>query len=208
TNEYCAVLVEGIQGVGGIYVPSPEFLREARRLCTETGTLLIMDEIQSGYGRSGRFFAHQHAGIEADLITIAKGMGNGYPIGGVLISPEIKPWHGMLGTTFGGNHLACAAALAVLEVIEQEGLIAHAETLGAYISQKLGTMSGITDLRGQGLMIGIELPGPYAPVRDRLLYESGIFVGTASTNVLRLLPPLCLTQDEADRFLAALASYI
>jgi acetylornithine aminotransferase len=200
----CAVVIEGIQGVGGIYVHSSGFLHEVRRLCDETGTVLILDEIQSGYGRSGQFFAHQHAGIRADLITTAKGMGNGYPIGGVLVGPQFKPWHGMLGTTFGGNPLACAAALAVLEVIESESLIAHAAALGDWLMAELRQLPGIVEVRGQGLMIGIELPGPYAPVRDRLLYTHGMFTGTAGSNVLRLLPPLCLTQAEAGRFVEAL----
>lgn len=209
TENYCAVVIESIQGVGGIHVPNPEFLRSARRLCDRTGTCLIMDEIQAGYGRSGRFFAHQHAGIQADLITIAKGMGNGFPIGGVMIAPHIKPWHGMLGTTFGGNHLACAAGLAVLETIEEENLIENAATLGEYLIAELQKMPELKEVRGLGLMIGAELPGPAAPVRKELLFHHHIFTGSSSNpNTVRLLPPLNLTRAQANQFLRAFAAVL
>ncbi|MDX1905511.1 MAG: aminotransferase class III-fold pyridoxal phosphate-dependent enzyme [Bacteroidia bacterium] len=204
-REFCAVLIEGIQGVGGIYVPADAFLQEVRHLCDETGTVLILDEIQSGYGRTGRFFAHQHAGIRADLITVAKGMGNGFPIGGVLIGPQFTPWHGMLGTTFGGNHLACAAALAVLEVIQDEHLIAHAAEEGAYLMEALRTLPHVRDVRGRGLMIGVELDIPATPVRDQLLHHHHMFTGSAGAHVIRLLPPLTLTRAQSDVFLGALA---
>lgn len=209
TEQYCAVVIEGIQGVGGIHVPNPEFLRSARRLCDRTGTCLIMDEVQSGYGRSGKFFAHQHAGIQADIITMAKGMGNGFPIGGVLIAPHIKPWHGMLGTTFGGNHLACAAGLAVLEVLEQESLLENAERVGDYLLDKLRTMPQLKEVRGLGLMIGVELEEASAALRKELIFNHKIFVGSSSdANTFRLLPPLGLTIAQADQFLEALEALL
>jgi acetylornithine/N-succinyldiaminopimelate aminotransferase len=201
----CAVIIEPIQGVGGVVLPSDEFLQGLAALCTQHGVVLIADEVQSGYGRSGEFFAHQHAGIRPGIITTAKGMGNGFPIGGVLISPEFKASYGLLGTTFGGNHLACAAGLAVLEVLEQESLVAHAAELGAYIMQELRTHSQATVVRGRGLMIGVKYDFPIKEIRDKLMFEHHIFVGNASDpNVLRLLPPLNITKVEADLFLQAL----
>ena len=203
TGEFCAVLIEGIQGVAGIVMPEDSFLQGLRELCTRYETPLILDEIQSGYGRTGRFFAHQWAGIQADLITVAKGMGNGFPIGGVLISPQFKPVHGMLGTTFGGNHLACAAALAVIEVMEAEDLIANAGKVGDYLLSELRKLDGVKEVRGRGLMIGIELNEPAGEIRKKLLFEEHIFTGAAGTHVVRLLPPLCLSMEQADIFLEA-----
>lgn len=209
TETYCAVVIEGIQGVGGIHIPSHAFLKAARDLCTSTQTVLIMDEIQSGYGRSGKFFAHQHADIQADLITIAKGMANGFPIGGVMISPQFESWHGMLGTTFGGNHLACAAGIAVLDVLKSEKYIEEADVAGKYAMQKLNNIPQIQEVRGLGWMIGIELDQPAKPVRLRLLQEHHIFTGSASqANVLRLLPPLCIKKEQFDRFLDALSTVL
>ncbi len=204
---FCAIVIEGIQGVGGIHLPSTEFLQAARALCDETGTVLILDEIQSGYGRTGKFFAHQHAGIKADLITMAKGMGNGFPVGAVLIGPQFEAWHGMLGTTFGGNHLACAASLAVLEVIRNENLMENATQIGDYLKQRLQTLPQVTEVRGLGLMLGVALPVPAAGIRKSLLFDKGIFTGSASdANTIRLLPPLTLSQNQADQFLEAFAS--
>ena len=203
TREFAAVLVEGIQGVAGIRCPSDEFLRQLRDVATETGTQLILDEIQSGYGRTGRFFAHQYAGIRPDLITMAKGMGNGFPIGGVLIAPHFEARPGMLGTTFGGNHLACAAAIAVLETIEREGLVENAASVGEYLLGELRTMPMLREVRGRGLMIGIEIEDSGAELRRRLLFEKHIFTGGAGASTVRLLPALCLTCELADRFLAA-----
>ncbi len=204
-GDVCAVVVEGIQGVGGIHVTDRNFWREARKLCDLHNTLLIADEIQSGYGRTGKFFAHQYSAIAPDLITVAKGMGNGFPIGGVLIHPRFKPWHGMLGTTFGGNHLACAAALAVLEVIEQEDLMSHTTHTGNYLMEELKTLPDIQEVRGKGLMIGLQLPYPVKPVRETLLYEHHIFTGSSSDpHVLRLLPPMTLSQSQADYFVDSL----
>ncbi|MGI4866506.1 MAG: aspartate aminotransferase family protein [Janthinobacterium lividum] len=201
----CAVIIEPIQGVGGVVLPTDEFLQGLAVLCAQHGVVLIADEVQSGYGRSGEFFAHQHAGIRPGIITTAKGMGNGFPIGGVLISPEFKASYGLLGTTFGGNHLACAAGLAVLEVLEQENLVAHAAELGAYIMQELRAHSQATVVRGRGLMIGVKYDFPIKEIRDKLMFEHHIFVGNASDpNVLRLLPPLNITKAEADLFLQAL----
>ena len=171
------------------------------KLCKETGTILILDEIQSGYGRSGKFFAHQHAGIRPDLITVAKGMGNGYPIGGLLISPNFEASWGLLGTTFGGNHLASVAAMAVLEVMEQENLVENARETGEYLIAELKSIPGIKEVRGQGLMIGLEFDSPVKALRDKLLYEEKVFTGATGTNVIRLLPPLCLSKAEADLFL-------
>lgn len=201
SKEYCAVIVEGIQGVAGIYSPTTDFLKQLRTICDETGTLLILDEVQSGYGRTGKFFAHQHSQVKADLITMAKGMGNGFPIGGVLISDIFKPSYGMLGTTFGGNHLACAAAIAVLKILEDENLMENAKIVGAHIFNSLKGNSAIKDLRGEGLMIGIDLNPEYLSIKERLLSEEKIFTGSAKTNIIRLLPPLNITIAEADKFI-------
>ena len=197
----CAVIIEGIQGVGGIKLPDDDFLKELREACTATNTVLILDEIQSGYGRSGKFFAHQYAEIKPDIITVAKGIGNGFPIAGVLISPIFKPVYGMLGTTFGGNHLACAAALAVIDVIEKDHLTENAAQVGQYLLQQLKTFPQIKDVRGRGLMIGLEFEEPVKEIRNKLLYEEKVFTGVSGTNVIRLLPPLCLSIEQADEFL-------
>lgn len=209
-DDVCAVIIECIQGVGGIRMVDADFLKGLRELCDAHNTVLICDEIQCGYGRSGKFFAHQHLGVKPDMITVAKGICNGYPMGGVLISPKFKPVYGQLGTTFGGNHQGCAGALAVLDVIEQEGLVENAAKVGAYLISELKKMqenqtasqkAQIVDVRGEGLMIGIELSEPYKDVRTKLLFEEHVFTGCAGTNVLRLLPPLCLSMAEADEFL-------
>jgi acetylornithine/N-succinyldiaminopimelate aminotransferase len=204
SNEICAVIVEGIQGVGGVMIPNNSFLRKAKLLCEETGALLILDEVQSGYGRSGKFFAHQHAGIQPDLITIAKGMGNGFPVAGVLIHPAIKAKHSMLGTTFGGNYLACAAAIAVLDIIKNEHLLDNALSMGNYIMGHLKGMEGIKEIRGLGLMIGVEMEYPCAELRKEMLTEHHIFLGSSSNkNTVRILPALNLKKEEADAFLKA-----
>lgn len=203
TGAYAAVIVEGIQGVGGIQMPDTGFLQSMRELCTSTGTLMIVDEVQSGYGRTGKFFAHQHAGVLPDIITMAKGMGNGFPIGGLLISPKIKARKGMLGTTFGGNHLACAAALAVLEVIQQEYLVNNAAGLGKYLIQELKNMPGVKEVRGKGLMIGVDVKISQEEVRKRLISEHRIMTGYSGNYTLRLLPPLIITRKEVDEFLKA-----
>jgi acetylornithine aminotransferase len=205
SEEYCAVIVEGIMGIGGIHVPEKQFLQDLRQACTETGTVLILDEIQSGYGRSGKFFAHQYADIRPDLITLAKGIGNGFPMGGLLISPLFKPVYGMLGTTFGGNHLACAAGMAVLDVMEQEHLMENADKVGSYLIKELKKMAGIKEVRGLGLMIGLEFEQPVKELRHKLLFEKHIFTGVSGTNIIRLLPPLCLNMEQADRFLKAIS---
>lgn len=200
-GDVCAVIIEGIQGVGGIKLPTTEFMQELRKACTENGTILILDEIQSGYGRSGKFFAHQYTGIKPDIITVAKGIANGFPMAGVLISPMFTPVYGMLGTTFGGNHLACTAALAVLDVIEQEQLIENAATVGAYLIEELKKLPQIKEVRGEGLMIGMEFETPIKELRTKLLKEQKVFTGVSGTNVIRLLPPLCLSMEEATEFL-------
>lgn len=200
-GDVCAVIIEGIQGVGGIQLPTDEFMQALRQTCTEYNTVLILDEIQSGYGRSGKFFAHQYNGIKADIITVAKGIGNGFPMAGVLISPMFTPVYGQLGTTFGGNHLACSAALAVLDVIEQENLIENAAQVGNFLITELKKFPQIKDVRGRGLMIGLEFEEPIKELRLRLLKEQHVFTGVSGTNVLRLLPPLCLGMDEAKEFL-------
>ncbi len=202
-GEYAAFVIEGIQGVAGIFEPQEEYLQAVRKLCDATGTLLIMDEIQSGYGRSGKFFAHQHCNVKGDIITVAKGIANGFPMGGVLISPAIEAKFGMLGTTFGGNHLACAAAIAVLDVIKSENLISNAAEIGEYLLNGLKGNKAIKELRGKGLMIGIELNEGYTTLRNRLLFEKHIFTGGAGANVIRLLPPLCITKEIAGHFLEA-----
>jgi acetylornithine/N-succinyldiaminopimelate aminotransferase len=202
--DIAAVIVEGIQGVGGIQIPEDRFLQLLEKKCKKYGILLILDEVQSGYGRTGEFFAHQYAGIKPDLITVAKGMGNGFPIGGLLINPAIKPWSGMLGTTFGGNYLACAAGLAVLEVIEQEDLMAHARTLGTHWMQELRSLPSVTDVRGRGLMIGFDLPESLKGLRNDLLFKHHIFTGDAKPNTIRLLPSLALKKEEAHLLIEAL----
>ncbi|MEO1518193.1 MAG: aminotransferase class III-fold pyridoxal phosphate-dependent enzyme [Bacteroidota bacterium] len=204
-GDVCALIVEGIQGVGGIHVPDPSFLEAVAELCQKHGSLLILDEIQSGYGRSGKFFAFQYADIQPDLITVAKGMGNGFPIAGVLIHPNIKASYGLLGTTFGGNHLASAAGLAVLEVIEQEQLMAAAAQKGTYLMKQLQQLPDVESIRGHGLMIGLSFPYPVKSLRKQLLFEQKVFSGSSSDpHVLRLLPPLTITQEEADHFVQAL----
>ncbi len=203
-HELAAVIVEGIQGVGGIRIAEPAFLQRIRQLCTKHDTVFIADSVQCGYGRSGRFFSHDHAGVEADLYTVAKGMGNGFPVAGVLIGPQFEAKHGMLGTTFGGNPLACAAALAVLEVIEQEHLMENAEQMGRYLMQELARFPELQNLRGAGLMIGFDVSGAHAELRKKLLFEHRIFTGEAKGGVIRLLPPLNLTRTEADWFLEKL----
>lgn len=200
-GDVTAVIIEGIQGVGGVQIPSAEFLQQLQEVCNNSGTTLILDEIQSGCGRSGRFFAHQWAGIKPDIITQAKGIGNGFPIGVVLISPEFKAEYGELGTTFGGNHLACAAAEAVLETIEEENLIENAAAVGEHLIKELRKIDGIKEIRGKGLMIGIEFEEPIKEIRRRLLFEEHVFTGVSGTNVIRLLPPLTLTIEEANEFI-------
>lgn len=207
-GDVAAVIVECIQGVGGIRLATSEFMQGLRKACSENGTVLICDEIQCGYGRSGKFFAHQHTGVRPDIITCAKGIGNGFPMGAVLISPQFKAVFGQLGTTFGGNHLACTAALAVLDVIEEEHLVENAASVGRYLLAQLKTLAAenpsIVDVRGEGLMIGIEFSDSIKTLRTRLVKEQHVFTGAASTNILRLLPPLSLTKAEADDFLSRL----
>lgn len=209
-GDVCACIIECIQGVGGIRLATAEFMQELSALCEKHNTILICDEIQCGYGRSGRFFAHQHLGIKPDLITVAKGIANGFPMSGLLISPKFKPVYGQLGTTFGGNHLACAGALAVLDIIENENLIENAEKVGEYLMEQLkaANLPHVIDVRGRGLMIGIELDTPYKEVRNRLIHEQHCFTGCSGTNTLRLLPPLCLTMAEADDFIARLKAVL
>ena len=201
TGDFCAVIIEGIQGVAGIHCPTDEFFVALREVTTKYGVALIADEIQSGYGRSGDFFAHQHSGIRADVITVAKGIANGFPMGGVLIAQHFKPWYGMLGTTFGGNHLACAAAIAVLDVIESENLVANAREVGQYLIEELQKMPQLKQVRGRGLMIGIEIEGSASEMRKKLLFERHIFTGGAGATTVRLLPALTLTREQADIFL-------
>ena len=198
-----AVILEPIQGVGGIQMATPEFAQKLAYACKRYGAVLICDEIQCGYGRSGKFFAHQWLGIKPDIITVAKGIANGFPMGGVLISPEFEPVYGQLGTTFGGNHLACAAALAVLDVFEEEGLVENAREVGDYLIENIKQIDNpkIKEVRGRGLMIGIDLEVAHKEVRQPLIYQEHCFTGCAGTNVLRLLPPLCLTKAEADEFI-------
>ena len=203
-GDVCAVIIEGIQGVGGIQLPDTEFMQALQKACEETNTVLILDEIQSGYGRSGKFFAHQYNGIRPDIITVAKGIGNGFPMAGVLINPKFTPVYGQLGTTFGGNHLACSAAIAVLDVMKEEGLVDNAAKVGAHLSEELKKFKGIKEVRGRGLMIGMEFEQPIKEIRQRLLFEQKVFTGVSGTNVIRLLPPLCLSMTEADDFLTRL----
>lgn len=205
-DDVCAVIIECIQGVGGIRIATKEFVQELRRLCDEHNTILICDEIQCGYGRTGKFFAHQWLGVRPDLITVAKGIANGFPMGAVLISPKFKPVYGQLGTTFGGNHLACAGALAVLDIFENENLVANAGEVGTYLIEKLrdAHLPHVLDVRGRGLMVGIELDIPYKEVRNHLVYDEHVFTGCAGTNILRLLPPLTLKKADADEFVGKL----
>ncbi|MBQ3875390.1 MAG: aminotransferase class III-fold pyridoxal phosphate-dependent enzyme [Bacteroidaceae bacterium] len=205
-GDVCAVIIECIQGVGGIRVVTEEFMKELRKVCDEYNTVLVCDEIQCGYGRSGKFFAHQHFGVKPDLITVAKGIGNGFPMSGLLISPKFTPVYGQLGTTFGGNHLACSSALAVLDVMESENLVQNAAEVGEYLINRLKNenLPHVVEVRGMGLMIGIELDIPYKEVRNKLVKELHCFTGCSGTNVLRLLPPLCLTKQEADDFIERL----
>ena len=200
-GDVCAVMIECIQGVGGIRLVTPEFMQGLRALCDQYNTVLICDEIQCGYGRSGKFFAHQHTGIRPDIITVAKGIGNGFPMGGVIISPKFTPEYSQLGTTFGGNHLACAAAIAVLDVMKQDHLVENAAQVGAYLMEELKKFPQIKEVRGQGLMIGMEFAEPIKDIRRKLLFEKKVFTGVSGTNVIRLLPPLCLSMEEAEEFL-------
>ncbi len=207
-GDYAAVIIEGIQGVAGIYTPDKDFLQALRALTKELGVILILDEVQSGYGRTGRFFAHQHSGIEADIITTAKGMGNGFPIGGTLISPDIRAVSGMLGSTFGGSHLACAAAIAVLKIIEEESLIEKALARGEQLKSEINRIVSkysrgvISDIRGEGLMIGVEVTADFIKVRDMLLFNERVFTGGAKSNIIRLLPPLTVSESEISDFTA------
>jgi len=203
-DEICSVIVESIQGVGGIKVATPEFLSKIRELCTSYNAVFIADEVQCGYGRTGDFYAQDYSGQLADLYTMAKGMGNGFPIGGVSISPKFKPWHGMLGTTFGGSHLACAAGIAVLEVMKEESLLKNAAEIGSYLLNELKSFDKIAEVRGRGLMIGIDLPEELNQIRKDLLFKDHIFTGVANPNVIRLLPSLTISKKEADVFLEAL----
>jgi acetylornithine/N-succinyldiaminopimelate aminotransferase len=207
-NEISSVIIEGIQGVGGIRVASESFLRKIRSLCDQYNAVYIADSVQCGYGRSGKFYSHDFSGVNADIYTMAKGMGNGFPVGGISIAPKFKPWHGMLGTTFGGNHLACAAALAVLEVMEQDNLIQNAVEVGEYLITELKKFPQIKEIRGRGLMIGIDLPDELAHAKKDLLFKHHIFTGEAKPNVIRLLPALNLTKTGADKFLEAFESIL
>ena len=207
-GDVCAVIIEGIQGVGGIQVPTTEFMQTLRTACDETNTVLILDEIQSGYGRSGKFFAHQYTGIRPDMITVAKGIANGFPMAGVLISPKFTPVYGQLGTTFGGNQLACAAALAVLDVMEADNLVENAAKVGSHLIEELKKFSHIKEVRGEGLIIGLEFNEPVKELRQQLLFDQKVFTGVSGTNVIRLLPPLCLSMEEADEFISRLSKLL
>ena len=209
-GDVCAVILECIQGVGGIKLATPEFTQGLQKLCQQYGTILICDEIQCGYGRSGKFFAHQWLGIRPDIITVAKGIANGFPMSGVLIAPKFQPVYGLLGTTFGGNHLACAAALAVLDVFEEENLVENADKVGSYLIKQLKAIDNphIQDIRGRGLMIGIDLDIPHKDVRQPLIYQEHCFTGCAGANILRLLPPLCLSLQEAEQFIDKLTKIL
>lgn len=208
-DNIAAVIIEGIQGVAGVIEPHNDFLLHLRELCTKHGVLLILDEVQSGCGRTGKYFAHQHSGIQPDIITAAKGIGNGFPVGAVLIAPHIKAKHGMLGTTFGGNYLACASALAVIDIIENESLMDNAGIVGACLKRKLSALPGVNVISGTGLMLGVRLDEPVASLRKTLLNEHGIFTGSASNgNVIRLLPPLCLSADQASTCIKAFTAVL
>ena len=210
-GDVCACILECIQGVGGVNMVEESFAKGLQEACRKYGTVLICDEIQCGYGRSGKFFAHQWLGIRPDIITCAKGIGNGFPMGAVIISPEFKPVYGQPGTTFGGNHLACAAALAVLDVFEQEGLVENAHLVGDYLMKELEELRQrnrhILEVRGRGLMVGVVLDVPHKEVRSRLIHEQHCFTGCAGTNILRVLPPLCLSKGEVDEFIIRLEMY-
>ena len=207
-GDVCACILECIQGVGGIRMATEEFAKGLEQACKRYGTILICDEIQCGYGRSGKFFAHQYLGIRPDIITMAKGMGNGFPIGGLLIAPHFEAVYGQLGTTFGGNHLACMAAISVLEVMKEENLIENAEVVGDYLMGRLQELAlidkQIVDVRGRGLMVGIELSCDVKPIRDRMVYHYHCFTGVSGKNILRLLPPLCITKEEVNEFITIL----
>lgn len=208
-DQVAAVIIEGLQGVAGIFSPEASYLHLAKKLCQQYGAKLILDEVQSGVGRTGKFFAHQHASVKPDIITVAKGLGNGFPVAGVLISPEIKPWYGMLGTTFGGNHLACQAAIAVLEVLEEESLMQNATELGAWLKNELIAIPEVEEVRGEGLMLAIGMKEPVAPLRKRLLMDHQIFTGSAADpNCIRILPPLTISKDELGQFLEAFKSLL
>ena len=207
-NDISSVIIEGIQGVGGINIAADSFLQKIRSLCTQYNAVYIADSVQCGYGRTGLFFAHDHAGVSADIYTMAKGMGNGFPVGGIVIAPHLKAIHGMLGTTFGGNHLACTAALAVLEVIEQDNLLVNAEQTGNYILSRLAEIEGLENVRGRGLMIGFDVPEELKDLRKNLLNKHKVFTGEAKPNVIRLLPSLALTIEQANEFLLALEAEI
>ena len=203
-SDVAAVIVEGIQGVGGVQIASDEFLKQLRELCTQNGTMLIIDEIQCGYGRSGKFFSHQYSGVKADIITMAKGIANGFPVGAVMINPNIPAKFGMLGTTFGGNHLGCAAAIATADVMAKYNYVDNAAKMGAYLMGKLKGHKAIKDLRGRGLMVGIETVADAAEIRKKLLFDEHIFTGfSGGVNTIRLIPPLCITEKEIDRFVEA-----
>ncbi|BDD04230.1 aspartate aminotransferase family protein [Aureibacter tunicatorum] len=209
TKKYAAVIIEGIQGINGITIPDNDFLKSVEELCRKYDSKLILDEVQSGYGRSGKFFSFQHAGIQPDIITIAKGMGNGFPIGGVLIHPNIKPWFGQLGTTFGGNHLACAAGNAVLDALMEENMIENAHKMGEYFHLKASEIEGIQQVRGKGLMLGLEFNYPVTELRKKLLFESKIFTGASKqNNIMRILPPLNIEKGHIDYFLKELSQYL
>ncbi|MDR1130392.1 MAG: aminotransferase class III-fold pyridoxal phosphate-dependent enzyme [Prevotellaceae bacterium] len=201
SKEYSAVIIEGIQGVGGIRIPDGDFLKNLSSLCKMYGAILILDEVQSGCGRSGKYFYHQYSGIKPDIITVAKGIGNGFPVAGTLISPEFEPVKGTLGTTFGGAHLACAAGIAVADVMVEENLVANAEKVGDFLMKGLSAFPQIKELRGKGLMIAIEMPEPVSEIRRKLLFDHKIFTGASSTNIIRLLPPLCISENEAQYFI-------
>jgi len=203
-GDVCAVIIEGIQGVGGVQIPTTGFLKKIKSLCEKHGALMILDEVQSGYGRSGKFFAHQYSGVKPDIISVAKGMGNGFPVAGILIAPHLTPKHGMLGTTFGGAYLACAAAIAVLDVIKNENLISNSEVIGNYLMNELKAIKGVREVRGLGLMIGVELEVPCADIRNKLLSEHKMFTGSSSDkNTLRILPALNIKKEDIDKFIAA-----
>jgi acetylornithine/N-succinyldiaminopimelate aminotransferase len=207
-KEIAAVIIEGIQGVGGINVADDSFLKQIRALCTAHGAVYIADSVQCGYGRSGKFFSHDFAGVNADIYSMAKGMGNGFPVAGIIVAPHIKPKHFQLGTTFGGNHLACAAALAVLEIIEEEKLMGNAVMTGKYLRDELSAIPGLKNVRGRGLMIGFDVPDALKDLRKKLLWEQKIFTGEAKPNVIRLLPSLALKKRDAEQFIDAVKESI